>query len=235
MESQKFACKIQELLSSNSTRKDLKREFLHLCDTEKRRIGHDLHDSLGQQLTGISLISKALARTLQSKDLQEANEAALISALVDSAIQQVRMVSADLAPQEIQNNSANQALRLLCRKIEKLHPIECTFFDNCRSEIWVPERTKHIFLIAEEAIHNAIRHAHADKIKIELATSGNNGLLVIQNTGDFNIDRFANAEGLGLNTMRWRAEIMDGELTITHTNDGWLAITCRFKLTEDCA
>jgi signal transduction histidine kinase len=234
MESQKFACKIQELLNKNSTRKDLKREFLNLCDTEKRRIGHDLHDSLGQQLTGISLISKALARTLQSKDLPEANDASLISALVDSAIQQVRLVSADLAPQEIHNNSANQALRLLCHKIEKLHPIECTYFDNCRDEIWNPERTKHIFLITEEAIHNAIKHAHTDKIKVELATSGNNGLLVIQNTGDFNIDHFAHSEGLGLNTMRWRAEIMDGELTITRTNDGWLAITCRFKLTEDC-
>ncbi|MFC1467831.1 sensor histidine kinase [Verrucomicrobiota bacterium] len=230
MESPKFVSKVQELLNSNADRKSLERKFLNLCDAEKRRIGHDLHDSLGQQLTGISLISKALTRKLQNKDIPEAEEAASIAKLVDSAIQQVRMVAAGLAPQEIHNNSANKALTLLCRKIEKVHQIECTFLNNAEKEIWDAEITKHIFLIVEEAIHNAIRHAHAENIKVELATSGEDGLLTIQNTGQFDEKSLINSEGLGLNTMRWRAEILDGSLSITQPSEGWLTVTCRFKL-----
>lgn len=230
MESPKFVSKVQELLSSNADRKALERKFLNLCDAEKRRIGHDLHDSLGQQLTGISLISKALTRKLRNKDIPEAEEAESIAKLVDSAIQQVRMVAADLAPQEIQNNSANEALKLLCQKIEKVHQIECTFFNNARVEIWDEEITKHTYLIVEEAIHNAIRHAHTREIRVELATSGRDGLLTIQNTGEFNPERFVNSEGIGLNTMRWRAEILDGSLSITQPSEGWLSVTCRFKL-----
>lgn len=230
MESPKFASKVQELLSSNADHKALERKFLNLCDAEKRRIGHDLHDSLGQQLTGISLISKALTRKLRSKDIPEADEAESIAKLVDCAIRQVRMVAADLAPQEIQNNSANEALKLLCLKIEKVHQVECSFFNNAQEEIWDVETTKHIYLIVEEAIHNALRHAHSKEIRVELAASGMDGLLVIQNAGDFDEERFVNSEGIGLNTMRWRAEILNGTLSITQPNDGWLSVTCRFKL-----
>lgn len=232
MESPQFANQVQELLNSSADRKALERKFLNLCDAEKRRIGHDLHDSLGQQLTGISLISKALTRKLRNKDIPEAQEAESIAQLVDSAIQQVRLVAANLAPQEIQNNSANQALKLLCQKIEKVHQIRCVFFDNTTTEIWHEETTKHIYLIVEEAIHNALRHAHTQEIKIELASSNGNGLLTIQNTGDFDKERFINADGIGLNTMRWRAEILNGSLNITQPSTGWFAVTCHFQLKE---
>lgn len=231
MESVKFTEQIQELINRQSDPEVLKGQFINLCDAEKRRIGHDLHDSLGQQLTGISLFSKALAINLTRKNIPEATDAAAIANLVDASIEQVRAIAADLAPQEIVNTSTHQAIELLCHQIEKTHQIKCAFFNRSTEEIWDTETTKHLFLIAKEAIHNAIRHAHTEEIQVELTASSDCGTLSIQNTGDFDEDHYLNSTGMGLSTMRWRAELMDGSLDIKRLIEGQLLVTCHFKHT----
>lgn len=210
--------------------KEIESRVLRLCDLEKRRIGQDLHDSTGQLLTGISLMSKALSHRLEDMGLKEASAANRLAELVDEMIRQIRNVIAGLAPAEIQDQSASDALCQLCSKVEKIHEIRCEFRDESACEINDPEVVKNLYFIAQESVNNALRHGEADQITVTLLCSGSEGMLCIVNNGECRVEDFHSETGLGVNTMRCRAQALDGELKIERVSEDNLSVICRFRI-----
>lgn len=209
--------------------------MLELYDLEKKRIGQDLHDGIGQQLTGISLMSRALEHRLREQGNPAADELRQLSVLVDEVIQRVRNVVAGMAPSEIQDQDAATALEQLCQHIEALYHIRCVFDDRLAATepIMNPDVVKHLYFIAAEAIHNAIRHGEADQIEVcfRHGTGPHQAELVIQDNGNGGPEGFpASVAGVGLHGMRFRAEALDGSLSIEQHSDRSVTVTCSFSL-----
>ncbi|QHI70503.1 sensor histidine kinase [Tichowtungia aerotolerans] len=207
--------------------------MLRLCDMEKHRIGRDLHDSIGQQLTGISLLSKAVEHRLRKSGHQEAESLMKISELVDDAIDQVRAVVSGMAPSELHNRDAAAAIRILCRRIQQIHDISCSFSNELPVPLADPDIAKNLYFIAAEAINNAIRHSRADQIDVRLrpGTSSKNGELIIRNNSNkCNLNSFSELTGIGLTGMHFRAEVMNGQLDILRYPDDYIGIVCSFQL-----
>lgn len=214
--------------------RELEQQMLRICDTEKQRIGRDLHDSIGQQLTGISLMSKATEHRLRKSNHPEAETLMKIADLIDETIDQVRAVVAGMAPSELHNRDAASALRLLCRRIEQMHDIRCSFSCELKPILFNPDTAKNLYFIAAEAINNAIRHSQADQIDVLLrpGTSRRLGELVIRNNSNKNcsIKTFSELAGIGLSGMHFRAKVMNGHMDILRHPDDCVAVYCAFEL-----
>jgi signal transduction histidine kinase len=212
--------------------REAERNVLELCDLEKRRIGQDLHDGIGQQLTGIHLMSKTLERRLRDGKHSEADFARSIADLVDETIQQVRRVVAGMAPPEVENQDAASALKILCRRIETMHQIECVFSNQFATVITDADAIKNLYFIAGESIHNAIRHGKADQVKVTLSGTDARGELMITNNGSVDGKHFAGQPGIGVSSMQFRAEVLNGWVRFQPEDDHSVSVICCFSLAD---
>ena len=224
---------VPSAMFTNIHRKNLEVEkaILETIEEEQRRIGQDLHDGLCQQLVGISLLAKALARKLSTVAPDEAAEATEIADLVSQSIDQTRDLARGLAPVEIEVSGLAPALQKLAATVERLHHISCVFgYDEL---IWsnYPHKsllTTHLYRIAQEAVNNAAQHGKAKHITITLITVQNQGLLTIRDDGvGFPAD-FIENPGLGLRSMHHRCKMINARLKVTPISGGGTVVACSF-------
>src|SRR3954462_5246000 len=108
--------------------RNLQKELLEITDTEQRRIGHDLHDGLGQHLTGIAFMSKLMEQRLAAKTIPEAEDARKIAGLVNKAIGWTRDLARGLAPVDLdQEEGLASALKQLTEGTSELYGAPCRF------------------------------------------------------------------------------------------------------------
>ncbi len=217
------------------TGSEIDRRVLELFDMEKRRIGQDLHDSIGQQLTGISLMSKTLEHRLRETGSREAESLKLIAEMVDHAIDAIREIVAGMAPSEVQCRNAAEALEMLCQRVERIHQIRCTLTCKLINPPTRPDMVKNLYYMAAESINNAIRHGSADQIDVQLREGTGRGLgeLLIRNNGDCLQDDFERHTGIGLSGMRVRAEALNGNVSISRHSDDSVTVICTFKIPNE--
>lgn len=207
--------------------KRLEHEVIKVAEQEQMRIGHDLHDGVGQVLTGIMSLTEALECSLTGESQKEA---ARIRELVREAITQVRQLSHGLSPAAVKHRGLAASLRLLAESIRSSR-LQC----HCNIS-WEPqfnhvEAETHLFRIAQEAVTNAIRHGKPTKITLSLhCESGQTGLMEIEDNGvGFRARKQASAEGIGIRVMRYRAALIGGEFQITRQEEGGTRVRCRFS------
>ena len=154
-----------------SEQRRLEQEVLRISEHERQRIGQDLHDGLGQMLTGIGLITKNLAQQLSVENHPLADEAKEISTLIKQADEQARSLARGLVPVEFHEKGLEAALGRLKQYAEKLFGIECTL--EVLGELDFDDTTQaiHIYRIAQEALSNAVKHGDADKVWVHLAST----------------------------------------------------------------
>lgn len=209
-------------------RKRLEKEILEISNREQQRIGQDLHDGLGQHLTGITFLSKALESKLKGKSPAEAKEAAEIGKLVIQALAQTRNLARGLFPVELENNGLVSALQELAASVEKMFGIRCQF--QCEGTIVVQDNVlaTHLFRISQEAINNSFRHGHAKNVEVTLGTSGDKVKLQIKDDG-IGYKQQSKCDGLGLKIMQYRARRIGGSFDITSEPKGGTVVTCTFQ------
>ena len=151
-----------------SERKRLEKTVLEISEREQRRIGQDLHDGLGQHLTGIAFMSKVQEEKLEEKQSPEAADAAKIVELVNDAIRKTRELARGLLPVVSDAQGLMSALRLYASEVKDLFRISCQF--QCDAPVLIHDASMatHLYHIAQEAVNNAIRHGHANEIVIRL-------------------------------------------------------------------
>jgi PAS domain S-box-containing protein len=233
-EARSIACgddEVMALVRDVTERKRLEKEVVEISSREQQRLGQDLHDGLGQHLTGITFLSKALERKLALKSMTEANEAAEIGRLVMQALSQTRNLARGLFPIELEGNGLVTALRELVSNVERIYRIKCQF--QCAPELRIADnlRATHVFRIAQEAVSNSIRHGKAQNIAISLVGELEKIRLCVQDDGS----GFAlppRNEGLGLKIMQYRARRIGGTFDIQRGPTGGTVLTVVFPLTE---
>ena len=209
-------------------RKWLERRLLSISDAEQQRIGADLHDGLGQHLTGIACLATALRDRLQNSPT-EAQQASLIANLVNEAIAQCRALSRGLCPVQLENTGLPSALEDLTYQVQLISGVNCRF-----EALGVPPRCSHdaamhLYRITQEAINNAIRHGSARSVNVTLATNGTTGRVMVEDDGEgFDPSAQRTEPGVGLRLMNYRAAIIGGTFSVAPRPGGGMTVECTF-------
>jgi PAS domain S-box-containing protein len=207
-------------------RNRLQKEILKISEQEQARIGHNLHDGVGQTMTGVSSLIEALESELTG---DQRTSAARIHHLIQEAIQEVRRMSHSLSPASVKNRGLGGALQLLAETIRTNHRTACSCEVNPDIKIEDSEKETHIYRIAQEAANNALRHGHPSSIKLSLQLLGKNeAVLKIEDNGTGLSKRTPDHTGIGLRVMDYRANLIDGSLTIKSRARGGVSVICRF-------
>ncbi len=207
----------------------LEAEVIRVAEQEQMRIGHDLHDGVGQVLTGALSLCEALE--LQLKGSSQ-NDAGRVRQLLRDGIDQVRQLSHGLSPAAIKNRSLAQALTLMADRIRSdMLLVECKF--ACDPHFKDPGTETHLYRIAQEAVSNAVRHAQPRHITLILTPENEDScLLEVQNDGiGFNQHKALKAEGIGVRVMQYRANLIGGQLLIKKGQMGGATLSIRFPCT----
>lgn len=207
-------------------RRKLEEEILKISDQERQRIGRDLHDSLGQMLTGIGLITQNLAQKLKSNELYGAEEVKDISDMIKEADEQARSLSRGLVPVNVESNGLNAALQELAGKTSKMYDIAINFRDNQISHIENNLTAIHLYRITQEAINNAVKHGQATAIDVQLSALGDHITLTVEDNGVGFSAQEVVSDGMGLRIMNFRTQIIRGSLEVQSEPGEGTKITC---------
>jgi two-component system, chemotaxis family, CheB/CheR fusion protein len=207
-------------------RKKLEKAVLDVSEAEQQRIGRDLHDGLGQQLTGIGFMSESLEDRLAAKAFSEAAAlAAKVTARVKEAVVQTRDLAKGLFPVELKSHGIVTVLQKLGLNTEKLFRIVCSFKGDTL-QIRDESVARHLYRIAQEAVFNAVKHSWGKHIQIRLTKTRDRLTLTIQDDGvGINVSK-VNDSDMGLHIMRYRASVIGGTLDIRRDPRGGTIVTC---------
>jgi signal transduction histidine kinase len=209
-------------------RERLEKAVLEISERERRSIGHDLHDGLGQHLTGTAFAGQVLCEKLQARSLpEEEADAWKIVHLVEDGIEKTRRLAKGLLLAEIQRDGLITALEEFAANTTSQFRVACSF--RTEGDCDVPEAgvATHLLRIAQEAVRNAIRHGGARQVEIELVGTAEALTLKIRDHGSGIPPPRARGDGLGLRIMAHRAQMIGGEFTIAADTGGGTVVSCR--------
>ncbi len=207
-------------------RQRLEREIAAIGDGERRRLGQELHDGVCQQVTAALLRCQALERRAERGGTLSGAELAPLSSLLAESIDEAHNVALGLCPLEPDPDALSPALRALTKRIQEMGAVRCEYLVSGDLRVPDPAMAQHLYRIAQEALSNAARHAHAGRIALELRGSDSELLLQVEDDGA-GLPAELPAGGLGLRTMAYRARILEGELTVAPAPGGGTRIACR--------
>ena len=204
----------------------LESEILEVTSREKLRVGQDLHDSLGQKLTGAIFLSRALADKLPDSALEEKKEAGRINELLKETLSQIRRIARGLAPVELGDEGIANAIQRLADDTQEACGARCLL--RVRDEQTLPRGSTalQLYHIAQEALSNAARHGAGDEIVITLSA----GELVIEDNGSGLPPDADQRKGMGLEIMGYRAAMIGGTVDILPRKEGGTVVRCRFPV-----
>jgi len=217
------------LTEEMAERERLEREILEIGERERRRIGHDLHDSLGQHLTATALDCQVLKEKLGARDLPESADASRIVGLIREAIDLTRILSHGLDPVEVHGGLA-ESLRELARRTSEHSGARCEFEADTVHALEGGEAATQMYRIAQEAVQNALKHGNARRIVLRLENGASDALrLTVQDDG-VGISESHRGDGMGLGIMAHRAEMIGGSFTVGRRIEGGTIVTCEWPL-----
>jgi signal transduction histidine kinase len=198
-------------------RRSVERQVLDATEQLQRQIGRDLHDGLGQLLTGTAFLAKGLLINLAHEHHPQAQR---LVELITLAIARVRSLARGLSPIPVEARSLESALRSTLGDASDLLGVRCElklvdFIDDAP-----PAAITQLCLIAREAITNAVRHGHAQNIVVRLSRYGVHSMLSVEDDGIGIGDLAKTLDGVGLRSMRYRAKMIDGKLDVVRTRGG---------------
>jgi len=224
-----LAAAYAELRNAIDARKRLEHELLDITERERRRIGVELHDDLGQRLTGVAFMLKSLELNLKKRKAKEADSASKIHSLFTEAMNHAKDVARHLTALSLHARSLPLALKDLACQVQTMFKIGCSFRANGRIPS-LPENTvQQAYKIAQEAVTNAIRHAKAKKVQITLTRRGEAVVLRIRNNGLPFPSMKDQRPGVGLRIMHYRANLVSAALEFKPARNGTI-VSCSMPI-----
>jgi signal transduction histidine kinase len=213
----------------------LQRQILEVGEEERQRIGHDLHDGLGQQLTGISLFSESLAQQAASGRQPTDADVERITKLASDAVRHTRELARNLSPLTLEHEGFVAAMEELAETAATLFGINCEWDFTAEALPLEPKRALHLYRIVQEAISNSVKHGKAKRVRISAATVGNELTLIVADDGSGLSRKTISDPGLGLRIMAYRARMVGAQLSAERAGEAGGTIvrcTCRLDAVE---
>jgi two-component system CheB/CheR fusion protein len=209
----------------------LQEQIVRIATGEQHRIGRELHDSMQQELTGLGLLAQNLTDALSGPEsaAQRALAAKLASGIAETN-RHLRRLAKGLVPVAIDANGLMVALGDLAERTESDYGIKCRFV--CPSAVHVADdgAALHLYRIAQEAVMNAIKHAHASTISIQLKQSDGFCTIQIRDDGVGIEEQASKADGLGLRIMEHRCGLIGGTFSVRRRKSGGTIIKCKVPM-----
>ena len=213
----------------------LEKEVLEVSEREQRRIGHDLHDSLGQHLTATAMAGQVLSNDLAGRHLHEAaGKVERVVGMIEASIELTRNLARGLSPATIETEGLAGALIELASNTTEQLSVLCEFHGDSLMPYLDSAAAMHLYRIAQEAISNAVRHGSARRVDITCEPQDAERLtLTIQDNGSGLPPADRRREGLGLRIMAHRAKIIDAELEVSASPAGGTTVRCVFNAARE--
>lgn len=213
---------VQDAHDAQAALKAQEQQTLATSDAIQQRIGRDLHDGLGQLLTGIAFLAKEIEGSASGAIQRRAHR---LIELIERSVEQTQNLARGLAPLHLEHMSLEMALQDLARSISRNSDVACTLSCTPSDVIADVGARTQLFLIAQEAIANAIRHGGAKRIAIELTHDERRHSLRIVDDG-CGMTLQEQRGGLGLQSMAQRARILGGALEVGPAAQGGVEVRC---------
>jgi len=220
-------------LSRVVERRRLQEELIDAVWEQQRYFGQELHDTLGQELTGIGMMINSLAHKLKGKNDESAETICEIGEMIQQAKTGVRRLAKGLFPVEVDAEGLRAALSDLARNTRERCSIECEL--HCEKNLELSDNfvATHLFRIAQEAVNNAVKHSAAEKILIFLKNEDEGAILSVCDDGQgFDPEHKEQFSGMGLSIMRYRANIIGASFQIDRVPEGGTQVTCYIPLPQ---
>lgn len=206
-------------------RRRLETELIDLSEREQARIGHELHDGMGQTLSGIAFLSKALQLRLREQGSAQADNAGWIVKLVNEAVEQVRFLARSLSPVALDAPDLYGALKHLSEDVKQIFGVTITLDLPEQPILMAADHANHLFRISQEAVNNAIRHGHAQNIRISIKSGRGNVRFAVSDDGSGMSKPVIGARyGIGMQSMHVRAQLFNARLLVRSSSRGTVII-----------
>jgi PAS domain S-box-containing protein len=207
-------------------RRRLEEEILGVGEREQARIGQDLHDDLGQQLVGISMLMQLISSQLAAESHPRAAEAARLKSFLSECILTTRNLAKSLYPVELERGGLILALEELANRTEMLAGVSCKVNSDDGFKFGIATEI-HLYRIVQESISNSVKHGKARNIVIDCSVrDGISNLTVIDDGSGFEQPEVGKRAGIGLHLFQYRARLIGARLTVTRGENGGCQVRC---------
>jgi PAS domain S-box-containing protein len=215
------------VITDVTERRGLEREILEIAGREQLRIGSDLHDGLGQDLTGVALMLRSVVAQLRKENSTARTDVEDIISLVNGAIESTRAMARGLAPVGADRGGLIAGLQSMAVRGMERYGVRAHFNTSLKEPLTLDDgAATHLYRIAQEAFTNAIRHGRVTQVTIELATADGTLTLSVQDNGRGFDERNASSNGMGMKLMRYRAQMLGGDVAIANNKGGGVIVRC---------
>ena len=221
-----------KLTEEITMRERLQQELLQISEREQKRVGHDIHDSLCQHLTGTALAAEVLAESLEAQNSAELDNATRVVTLVEEAITLARNLARGLNAVEVSNNGLVGALTDFASSTSDLFNVSCRV--ECPEPFGIDDTPTavHLYRIAQEAVGNAIKHGEAKDVIIRLENAKQGRVLRVIDDGSGLPSSCRDGRGMGLRIMSYRSQLIGARLDIRRRGPIGTELTCSLPLDE---
>ena len=212
-------------------RRRLEKQILEIGEDERRRIGHDLHDGLGQHLTGISLLSESMSQQMAIGLIPPPAQAETVTRLVSEAVGWTRDLARNLWPATLERDGFVAAIEELANSASSLLQLRCTWqYDGSAMDV-DSHRAIHLYRIVQEALNNSVKHGKAKNASITLTSSRGELTLNVLDDGCGLSAKTRINPGLGLRIMSYRANLIGASLLVERASpEGGTRVTCHCRI-----
>jgi PAS domain S-box-containing protein len=226
LESRVLQQKIQ-LLEEAKERKRLEAEIADAVEAERLRLGQELHDGLAQELTGLGMMLDVLGQKLVKISPTRSRELHKLRLILASTVDKARTLAKGFYPVEIERHGLLIALQEVAAGTERLSGIRCTVEADDHASAWSKDsRSIQLFRIAQEGIHNAVKHSKARHIVVRLSARQGERSLVVQDDGVGLGSNGHQNGGLGLRIMQYRARMIGGTCELKNVDGRGAVLIC---------
>jgi signal transduction histidine kinase len=204
------------LTRSREQLRNLAARLQSIREEERSRIAREVHDVLGQALTGIKMDARWILARLPESQASLATRAKSMSDLIDSTILTVRRIASDLRPGILDNLGLVAAVEWQASEFQTRTGINCRVTNTLRDAAIAAESATAVFRIFQETLTNVARHAQATAVSVDLGEQeGRIVLQVADNGRGIDLGEVTQSKSVGLLGMRERAAILGGDLVIS--------------------
>ena len=222
-----FICVIQDM----SERKRLERALLDISSREQQHFGQELHDGLGQELTGLALLARGIAGEAGKQASPLAQDLDRLAMIASRAIETCRSLARGLSPAGEVQGGLVPALQELATRISATHGVEVCFRNSLDAPLALqPGIDDHVYRIGQEAIVNAVKHSRATQVEVTLSASADRARLQIRDHGRGLAAADFSSTGLGLRIMRYRASLIGARYSIGPAQPSGTTMICEWPL-----
>jgi two-component system, chemotaxis family, CheB/CheR fusion protein len=214
-----------------SKQRQLEKEIANISTREQESIGRELHDTLGQQLTGLNMLATSLKQGLVEKNEPESRLLGEIIEQLKEAAETVRRISHGLAPISIPPDGLQDALAHLAATVRSNGNVQCDFDGDHSIKLQDQDVANQLYRIAQEAFNNALKHAQAKSIRLRLQSLGSHVELIVSDDGQgCDPDEKSHDGGVGLHVMQYRAKMIGARISVTSVPGKGTEVRCRLPI-----